>query len=51
MVGGEGPGLSADVLAAADVRLTIPMTAVVESLNVAVAAALILYEAKRQRAR
>lgn len=51
MVGGEGPGLSADVLAAADVRLTIPMTAVVESLNVAVATALILYEAKRQRAR
>lgn len=51
MVGGEGPGLSADMLAAADVRLTIPMTAVVESLNVAVATALILCEAKRQRAR
>lgn len=50
LLGGEGPGLSGDVLAAADVRLSIPMAGSVESLNVAVAAALILYEARRQRA-
>ena len=50
LMGGEGPGLTADVVAAADARVTIPMNGGVESLNVAVAAALILYEAKRQRA-
>lgn len=50
LLGGEGPGLSDDVLSAADTRLTIPMAGAVESLNVAVAAALILYEARRQRA-
>ena len=51
LMGSEGPGLPADVLAAADARLTIPMNDRIESLNVAVAAALILYEAKRQRSR
>jgi TrmH family RNA methyltransferase len=49
-LGAEGPGLPASVVAAADERLTIPMRAPVESLNVAVSAALILYEAARQRA-
>ena len=34
---------------AADERLTIPMRPPVESLNVAIAAALIVYEAARQR--
>ena len=51
VIGGEGAGLPQAVLAAADARASIPMNAAVESLNVAVAAALILYEAKRQRAR
>lgn len=50
LMGGEGPGLPAEALAAADTRITIPMAGSVESLNVAVAAALILYEARRQRA-
>lgn len=50
LVGGEGPGLPADVLSAADARISIPMAGAMESLNVAVAAALILYEARRQRA-
>jgi TrmH family RNA methyltransferase len=49
MLGGEGAGLSADELARADERVTIPMKPPVESLNVAVSAALILYEAYRQR--
>ena len=35
----------------ADLRITIPMRPPVESLNVAVAAALALYEAARQRKR
>lgn len=48
-VGAEGSGLSEDVLGACDARVTIPMQAPVESLNVAVAAALLVYEARRQR--
>lgn len=51
LIGGEGPGLAADVLATADARVTIPMDGAIESLNAAVAAAVILYEARRQRAR
>jgi TrmH family RNA methyltransferase len=49
LIGGEGRGLDAGVIAAADERLTIPMNAPVESLNAAVTAALIAYEAGRQR--
>ncbi len=51
LMGGEGPGLPDELVASADARISIPMSGAVESLNVAVAAALILYEAKRQRAR
>src|SRR4051812_9746155 len=49
VLGGEGGGLSNATMAAAQEFVTIPMHAPVESLNVAVAAALILYEALRQR--
>jgi TrmH family RNA methyltransferase len=49
VIGGEGPGLSPDLVDAADLRVTIPMAEPVESLNVAVAAALLIYEARRQR--
>jgi TrmH family RNA methyltransferase len=49
LVGGEGPGLSETILAAADDRVTIPMATPVESLNVAVAAAILVYAARRQR--
>jgi TrmH family RNA methyltransferase len=49
LIGGEGQGLSPAVADAADERITIPMQAPVESLNTAVAAALIVYEARRQR--
>ena len=48
VMGGEGSGVSSAIMAAADGSLTIPMRAPVESLNVAVAAALTLYEAARQ---
>ncbi|MFP5380510.1 MAG: TrmH family RNA methyltransferase, partial [Vicinamibacteria bacterium] len=50
LLGGEGPGLPPDVLARCDTRVTIPMRPPVESLNVAVTAGLLLYEARRQRA-
>jgi TrmH family RNA methyltransferase len=50
ILGSEGAGLPADLIEAADIRVTIPMQPPVESLNVAVAAALVLYEAARQRA-
>ncbi|MBI3048646.1 MAG: RNA methyltransferase [Acidobacteria bacterium] len=49
LLGGEGPGLSDATLAQADDLVTIPMTPPVESLNVAVAAAILVYAARRQR--
>lgn len=48
-IGGEGPGLGSDLIAMADEVVTIPMSGRVESLNVGVAGALLLYEAFRQR--
>lgn len=49
LIGGEGPGLPASAIRGADDRITIPMQAPVESLNAAVTAALVAYEARRQR--
>ncbi len=49
VVGSEGAGIGNDVIAQADLRLTIPMKAPVESLNVAVATAIVVFEAYRQR--
>lgn len=49
LLGGEGPGLPAGLIDQADVRLRIPLRPQVESLNVAVAAGVILFEAQRQR--
>jgi TrmH family RNA methyltransferase len=43
MLGNEGAGLSEALLAAADVRVAIPMHNGVESLNVAAAAAIMMY--------
>jgi TrmH family RNA methyltransferase len=51
LVGSEGPGLTSAQLDSADERVVIPMAAPVESLNAAVSAALIVYEARRQRIR
>lgn len=47
--GSEGYGLSARVLAACDAAVAVPMPPAVDSLNVASAAAVFLYEANRQR--
>ena len=49
LLGGEGAGLPDELLESADLRVTIPMRAGIESLNAAVAAAVLLYEARRQR--
>jgi len=51
LLGNEGAGLPADIVADADVRGTIPMRPGVNSLNVSVTAGLLLYEARRQRER
>jgi TrmH family RNA methyltransferase len=50
IVGAEARGLERDEIALADETLKIPMRASVESLNVAVAVGIVLYEAARQRA-
>ena len=49
ILGSEGPGLPEDLLQQVERRVTIPMREPVESLNVGVAGALVLYEAFRQR--
>ena len=49
LLGSEGGGLPRAITDAADAHVTIPMQGPVESLNVAVAAAIVLYEAARQR--
>lgn len=49
LLGGEGAGLPASLVSSADAQISIPMNDAVESLNVAVASALLLYEARRQR--
>jgi TrmH family RNA methyltransferase len=48
-LGGEGPGLPANVVSQCDDHVTIPMASGVESLNVAVAGAILIYAARRQR--
>lgn len=49
LVGNEGAGLPPEVECSADERLRIPLAAGVDSLNAAVAASVLLYEAARQR--
>ena len=51
LVGSEGPGLAQAQVEGADEQIMIPMQPPVESLNTAVSAALIVYEARRQRGR
>lgn len=47
LIGNEGNGLSDEIAAMADKLIKIPMSGKVESLNAAVAAALMMYEWKR----
>lgn len=50
VVGAEWDGISEEAIRGADNAITIPMLGMVESLNVSVATAVILFEAQRQRA-
>lgn len=49
LLGAELDGVSNVGLAHADLRVAVPMAGMVESLNVSVAAAILLFEARRQR--
>ena len=49
LIGNEGNGLSDEIAKMADKYVKIPMEGMVESLNASVAAAILMYEAKRQR--
>jgi TrmH family RNA methyltransferase len=49
LLGNEGNGLSEELIELADASVSIPQSDRVESLNVSISAALLLYEAKRQR--
>ena len=49
LVGNEGAGLPEEIEHSADARIRIPMATGVESLNAAAAAAVVFYEAARQR--
>ncbi len=49
LLGQEKTGITKEALALADQDIIIPMIGMVQSLNVSVASALILYEAQRQR--
>lgn len=50
VVGNEGTGIRDELLAVCDELVTIPQFGVVESLNAAVSAGILFYEAQRQRA-
>lgn len=47
LMGSEGPGLSAELAASASQRVKIPMAGTLDSLNLAIATALVLYEVRR----
>ena len=47
IVGNEGAGISAEVMGGVDVKVGIPLRGRAESLNVAAAAAILLYELTR----
>jgi TrmH family RNA methyltransferase len=49
LVGNEGAGLPEEIERSADARIRIPMSSGIESLNAAAAAAVVFYEAARQR--
>ena len=49
VAGGEGTGVRRGLLEVCDLRVAIPLARGVESLNVAVAVAVVLFEVARQR--
>lgn len=51
LIGNEGNGLTDEAAEAADARIHIPMQGSIESLNAAMAAGILMFEAARQRRR
>lgn len=51
LIGNEGNGLTEEIAGLADEYIRIPMEGSVESLNAAIAAAVLMYEANRQKRR
>ena len=49
LIGNEGNGLTDEIADLADTYIKIPMCGQVESLNAAISATLLMYEANRQR--
>lgn len=49
LMGSEGEGISAEYLKKADVKVKIPLLGEIDSLNVSVAAGVLMYEVVRQR--
>ena len=49
LIGNEGNGLTTEIADLADVYIRIPMEGKLESLNAAMAAGILMYEANRQR--
>ena len=49
IIGNEGRGVSEAMIEMADIKVTLPMRGRIESLNAAVAAAILMYEAVRGR--
>ena len=47
VIGNEGNGISDEIMSLADIRVTLPMKGSIESLNAAVSAAILMYEAVR----
>ena len=47
VIGNESRGVSPEIMEMADVRVTLPMKGGVESLNAAMAAAILMYESVR----
>ena len=48
VIGNEGNGVSEELIALADMKVTLPMKGSIESLNAAVSAAILMYEAVRR---
>jgi 23S rRNA (guanosine2251-2'-O)-methyltransferase len=49
ILGSEEKGISRELLAASDLKVSVPITGSIGSLNVSVSAGILLYEANRQR--
>ena len=49
VIGNEGSGVSGSLMRMADIKVTLPMRGRIESLNAAVAAAILMYESVRGR--